>query len=413
MNPLDAAYELELRTLAPRVLGAVTRRCGDFAAAEDAVQEALLAAVTDWPRGGVPANPGGWLFAVACRRVKDHLEAERARANREFTAAVHEAALPASPDLDDWTGDDDTLALLFTSCHPALTPASAIALTLRAVGGLSTAAIASAFVVPEATMAQRITRAKQSIQESGIPLALPPASQRDARVGQVLHVVYLMFNEGYASSSGAALLRIDLSAEAIRIARLLHRLLPGHADTRGLLALLLLTDARRQARTGPNGELIPLQEQDRTRWDRALIAEGTDLVRQAVGAGPAGSYVVQAAIAALHGAAPSVAATDWPQILALYDLLMRHSDNPMVALNRAVAVAMVHGAPAALDLLRQLEANGRLGATHRLQAVRAHLHEMAGEVDAAKRDYFAAAVRTASAAERDYLLAKAARLGQT
>jgi predicted RNA polymerase sigma factor len=410
---LDAESERSLRDLTPRVLGAVARRCGDFAAAEDAVQDALLAAAADWPQRGVPQNPGGWLFHVACRRLADHLDAERARRRREALAAAEAPAVAAGPAaFDEFAadGEDDTLALLFTCCHPALTPPSAIALTLRAVGGLSTAEIASAFLVPEATMAQRISRAKQAIASSGVPFSLPAAAERAARLDAVLHVLYLMFNEGYASSAGPGLLRVDLSNEAIRLARAVHRLAPEHAEGAGLLALLLLTDARRAARTGPHGELIPLDEQDRSRWDRAAIAEGSALVAAAFARGAVGAYQVQAAIAALHDEATSTAATDWPQILALYVLLQRISDNPMVALNRAVATAMVHGPAAGLALLDELEAGGRLAGTHRLDAVRAHLFERQGDAAAAVRCYLAAAARTSSLPEQHYLAARAARL---
>jgi RNA polymerase sigma factor (sigma-70 family) len=409
---LDPDAERLLRDLAPRVLGAVVRRCGDFAAAEDAVQEALIAAAGEWPRAGVPANPGGWLFQVACRRVADHLESEQARRRREAVAAERlQQETPPPPDLDgpDAAGDD-TLVLLFTCSHPALTPPSAIALTLRAVGGLTTAEIARAFLVPEATMAQRISRAKQTIRASGVPFALPDAAEREQRLGAVLHVLYLMFNEGYASSSGPALLRVELSGEAIRLARLLHRLQPDRPEAAGLLALLLLTDARRRARTGPHGELIPLDEQDRSLWDRDAIAEGTALVTAAMARGAVGSYQLQAAIAALHDEAPGTDATDWPQILALYGLLLQMSDNPMAALNHAIAKAMVDGPGAGLALIEALDADARLRGHYRLDAVRGHLHEMAGDRDAALARYRAAAAKTASVPERNYLLKQAARL---
>jgi len=398
----------QLRDLAPRVLGAVVRRCGDFAAAEDAVQEALLAAAREWPGTGVPGNPGGWLFQVACRRLADHLESERARRRREAVAAER-MQHPMDP-LD--AAEDDTLVLLFMCSHPALTPPSAIALTLRAVGGLTTAEIAGAFLVPEATMAQRISRAKQTIRSSGVPFALPDGAGRADRLGAVLHVLYLMFNEGCATSSGPALVRVELTSEAIRLARTLHRLQPGHPEVAGLLALLLLTDARRPARTGPAGELIPLDEQDRSLWDRGAIAEGTALVTAALARGSVGSYQLQAAIATLHDEAPSTAATDWPQILALYGLLQRMSDNPMVALNRAIAVAMVHGPGAGLALLDALEADGRLADHYRLEAVRAHLCERAGDPEAAIRHYRLAAEGTASLAERNHLMTRAARHAQ-
>jgi predicted RNA polymerase sigma factor len=402
-----------LRELAPRVLGALVRRTGDFAAAEDAVQEALLAAVVEWRAEGMPQNPGGWLFRVACRRWSDQRDGEEARRRRETRAvgAMGAERVEPEPALEtSELGEDDTLPLLFTCCHPALTPSSAIALTLRAVGGLSTAEIASAFLVPEATMAQRISRAKQSIQASGLPLAAPTSLERAERLGAVLHVLYLMFSEGYASSAGPRLVRVELAVEAIRITRLLHRLVPEDAEAAGLLALLLLTDARRHARTGPAGELIPLDEQDRTRWDRAAITEGTALVTAALQRGAVGAYQLQAAIAALHDEAPRTQDTDWPQILALYGLLERMSDNPMVALNRAVAAAMVHGPAAGLARLATLEQDERIAGHHRLDAVRAHLLELAGDPAAAITHYRAAAAKTTSLPERNYLTTKAARL---
>jgi RNA polymerase sigma factor (sigma-70 family) len=407
-----------LRDLAPQVLGAVVRRFGDFAAAEDAVQEALLAAALQWPREGVPDNPRGWLIHVAARRMTDHVRSELARRRREETV-VSES--PALVDFEASVGDpsrgtpldqDDTLILLFMCCHPSLTQPSAIALTLRAVGGLTTAEIASAFLVPEATMAQRISRAKQRIKSSGVPFRLPTAGERADRLSAVLHVLYLIFNEGYASSSGPDLQRSDLANEAIRLTRAVHRLLPGDGEVAGLLALMLLTDARRRARTGPDGDLIPLTEQDRSLWDRAAIEEGVALVTATLSRGSVGAYQLQAAIAAVHDEAPRAEDTDWPQILALYGLLERMADNPMVTLNRAIAYAMVHGAPAGLTQLETLDTDPRLAGHYRLEAVRAHLHEMAGNRDAAMAHYQTAASRTASVPERNYLLTKAARLSQ-
>jgi len=397
-----------LRELAPRVLGALVRRSGDFAAAEDALQEALLAAVVQWPAEGLPSNPGGWLFQVASRRQADQLESEEARRRRE-EARANDRVESVSDD-GEALDHDDTLELLFTCCHPALTPPSAIALTLRAVGGLTTAEIASAFLVPEATMAQRISRAKQSIQASGTPLQAPSAEERAKRLKDVLHVLYLTFNEGYTSSAGPELQRVELAGEAIRLTRALHRLVPEDGETAGLLALMLLTDARRRARTGPQGELIPLDEQDRGLWDRAAIAEGTALVTAAFARGAVGPYQLQAAIAALHDEAPSTKATDWPQILALYGLLRHMTDNPVVALNHAVATAMVNGPAAGLALLGELEADERIARHHRLEAVRAHLHEFAGDRRAAIESYRTAASRTASIPERNYLTTRAARL---
>jgi predicted RNA polymerase sigma factor len=307
-------------------------------------------------------------------------------------------------------GSDDTLILLFLCCHPALAPAAQIALTLRAVGGLTTAEVARAFLVPEATMARRISRAKQRIKDSGIPFRLPPGPERAERLGAVLHVLYLIFNEGYASTSGPNLQRTELSAEAIRLTRLVHRLLPDDSEVTGLLALMLLTDARRPARTGPDGGLIPMAEQDRGRWNAAYIAEGVALITGALPRGPTGPYQLQAAIAAVHDEAPGAEATDWPQIVALYELLMRISDNPMVALNHAVAVAMVRGPHAGLDLLGKLEADERIAEDHRLHSVRAHLLEMAGDRVAARDSYRAAAERTTSLPQQRYLHARAARL---
>jgi RNA polymerase sigma factor (sigma-70 family) len=392
-----------LRELAPQVLGAVARRYGDIDDAEDAVQEALLAAATQWPAEGIPDNPPGWLMAVATRRMTDRLRREEARRRREVVAASREpAGGPAVPDRDD------SLTLLFLCCHPALTPASAIPLTLPAVGGLTTAEIARAFLVPEATMAQRISRAKQRIKVSGALFAMPTGGEWAERLRSVLHVLYLIFNEGYAASTGAQVARSELSAEAILLARMVHASLPDDAEVAGLLALMLLNEARRPARTGPGGELVPLAEQDRSRWDRALIAEGVALVSATLPRGAVGEYQLQAAIAALHDEAASADETDWPQILALYGLLDQMTGNPMITLNRAVAAAMVDGPAAGLALLDDLDE--RLAGHHRLDAVRAHLLEMDGDRDAAIAHYRAAAGQTTSVAERDYLLTRAARL---
>jgi RNA polymerase sigma factor (sigma-70 family) len=408
---LGPEAERLVRELAPRVLGALVRRSGDFAGAEDALQEALLAAVVQWPVEGLPSNPGGWLFQVACRRQADQLQSEEARRRREDARA--DAREDAQVETSDAIEHDDTLELLFTCCHPALTAPSAIALTLRAVGGLTTAEIASAFFVPEATMAQRISRAKQSIQDSGTPFQAPTGGERARRLRDVQHVLYLTFSEGYTSSAGPELQRVELASEAIRLTRALHRLVPEDCETAGLLALMLLTDSRRRARTGSHGELVPLDEQDRSLWDRAAIEEGTALVSAALARGAVGPYQLQAAIAALHDEAPSTQATDWPQILALYGLLRRMSDNPMVALNEAVATAMVHGPAAGLARLRELEADERIASHHRLEAVRAHLHEFAGDRRAAIESYRLAASRTASIPERNYLTTRAARLANT
>jgi RNA polymerase sigma factor (sigma-70 family) len=410
---LDARAEELLRELTPQVLGAVVRRVGDFVAAEDAVQEALVAAAIQWPREGMPDNPRGWLIQVALRRMTDHIRAESARRLRETVAAQQTDLVIPSPDADDTVEKDDTLILLFMCCHSALTASSAIALTLRAVGGLTTAEIAAAFLVPESTMAQRISRAKQTIKASGIPFSLPTGQERADRLRAVLHVLYLIFNEGYTTSSGPSLQRTDLTFESIRLTRAVHRLLPDDGEISGLLALMLLTDARRPARTGPDGELIPLTTQDRTLWDRALIEEGIALVSASLSKGAVGPYQLQAAIAAVHDEALRAEDTDWPQILALYTLLMHMSDNPMVRLNHAVATAMVHGPTAGLALVQALDEERRLTGHHRLDAVRAHLLELAGNRDKAVEHYRRAAQRTTSIPERNYLLTQAARLADT
>ncbi|MBX7186651.1 MAG: RNA polymerase sigma factor [Vicinamibacteria bacterium] len=413
---LPTEIEGLLRDLAPRVLGSLVRRFGDFAAAEDAVQEALLAAALQWPKNGVPDNPRGWLIRVASRRGIDNLRREISRRRRETLAFLHvpeNAEIVAPPDHEETVErEEDALVLLFLCCHDALSDASAIALTLRAVGGLTTAEIAGAFLVPEATMAQRISRAKQTIKASGVPFALPTEEEKDRRVRAVLHVLYLIFNEGYTTTAGTSLHRADLSGEAIRLSRLVHQLLPEDAEAAGLLALMLLTDARRPARAGPNGELIPLREQDRSRWDRRAIEEGVALISATLPRRAVGEYQLQAAIAALHDEAARAEDTDWPQILALYGLLKRMTDNPMVALNHAVAAAMVSGPAAGLALLDELAAGGRLAGHHRLDAVRAHLLEESGEAAGAVLHYRLAASRTTNLPERDYLLTRAARLAK-
>ncbi|MGH7287949.1 MAG: RNA polymerase sigma factor [Myxococcota bacterium] len=412
-SPPDLHVEPLLRDLAPQVLGAVVRRFRDFAAGEDAVQEALIAAAAQWPRDGIPDNPRGWLIQVALRRMTDHVRSEISRRKREAVVAGETPvavapALDGEPEIDP----DDTLVLLFMCCHAALSAASAIALTLRAVGGLTTAEIAKAFLVPESTMAQRISRAKQSIKRSRAPFRLPGAKERARRLSSVLHVLYLIFNEGYTTSAGPDLHRTDLSNEAVRLTRAVHDLLPDDGEVAGLLALMLLTDARRAARTGPGGELIPLDEQDRTLWDAEAIAEGVALVSAALRQGAVGEYQLQAAIAAVHDEAPRAEDTDWPQILALYGVLMRMTDNPMVALSHAIATAMVHGPNAGLGLLAALDEDERLSGHHRLDAVRAHLLERAGERADAVALYRAAAEKTTSVPERNYLMMRAARLSE-
>jgi RNA polymerase sigma factor (sigma-70 family) len=404
VTPASRVEDL-LRELAPQVLGAVARRYRNFDDAEDAVQEALLAAATQWPAEGVPDSPLGWLIVVASRRMTDRLRSEEARRRREGVAALREPADGPPP----MPGRDDSLMLFFLCCHPALSPASAIPLTLRAVGGLTTAEVARAFLVPEATMAQRISRAKARIKASGVPFLMPTGGEWGDRLRSVLHVLYLLFTEGYAASTGPHVARSELSAEAIRLTRMVHAPLPEDPEVAGLLALMLLNEARRPARTGPDGELVPLAEQDRAKWDQALVAEGVALVSAALPKGKVGEYQLQAAIAAVHDEAASAEDTDWSQILALYGLLEQMTANPMVRLNRAVALAMVDGPAAGLRLLESLDEP--LADHHRLDAVRAHLLEMSGDHKAAIVHYRTAAGRTTSVAERDYLTTRAARLG--
>lgn len=422
-----------LRTLAPQVLGVLARRSGQFDACEDAVQEALLEAALKWPDEGVPDNPHGWLLTVAGRRLVDQWRSESARRRREETFALESSVLQSAgavPDHGDPAGEralepreydggvspdaDDTLTLLYLCCHPALSPPSQLALTLRAVGGLSTAEIASAFLVPEATMSQRISRAKGTIARAGARFEPPAPDQVMARTAVVQQVLYLIFNEGYAASSGRTLQRSELTGEAIRLARLLLDVIPATSPARGessgLLALMLLTDARRQARTLPDGGLVPLAEQDRALWDTAQIREGVGLLTSTLGKAPVGPYQLQAAIAAIHDEAASADDTDWPQILALYDVLGRIAPSPVVTLNRAVAVAMVKGPFAGLAVLGTVEADPQLARSHRLDAVRAHLLELTGDATAAREAYLRAASSTASLPERRYLAARAARL---
>jgi predicted RNA polymerase sigma factor len=359
-----------------------------FAASEDAVQEALIAAATQWPRDGLPENPRAWLIQVASRRIADRVRTETARGHREsivVSLVPPEEQLALAADDEDATERDDTLDLPFMCCHPVLSASSAIALTLRAVGGLTTFEIAKAFLVPEATMAQRISRTKQSIKASGVPFKMSTAEERAARLGAVMHVLYLIFSEGYTATSGPELDRTDLSSEALRLTCMLHRLVPDDGEVAGLLSLMLLTDARRGARTGPSGELIPLDQQDRTLWDRGAIAEDLALVTATLSRGSIGPYQVQAAIAAVHDEAASVADTDWAEILGLYGLLQRVSDNPMVTLNLAIATAMVHGPAAGLERLDALAEDPRLEGHHRLDAVRAHFLERAGAARARSR----------------------------
>jgi RNA polymerase sigma factor (sigma-70 family) len=391
-----------LRELAPQVLGILVRKYDRFDACEDAVQEALLAASQQWPDAGVPDSPRSWLVTVASRRLVDEWRSESARQRREEAVAALDVGPGPTEDRDD------TLTLLLLCCHPELSVPSQLALTLRAVGGLSTAEIAAAFLVPEATMAQRISRAKKSLRDARFEL--PPPAELPSRLRVVLHVLYLVFNEGYAASSGAQAQRADLTAEAIRLVRLVHALVPGAGEVAGLLALMLLTEARRAARTDADGLLVPLAEQDRSSWDAGLVAEGVALISGTLGRGPVGPYQLQAAIAAVHDEAATAADTDWPQILALYDVLQRVSPGPVVRLNRAVAVAMVHGPLAGLAELGALEDDERMARGHRLEAVRAHLLEMAGDRAGAVAAYRRAAKRAASIPEQHYLALQAARL---
>ena len=406
---MDQPTEDLLRELAPQVLGALVRRYGGFDTCEDAVQEALVAASQQWASEGRPDRPLGWLITVASRRLVDLVRADQARRRRE--SAVQARELPAA-DPQDGSGDaDDTLIVLFLCCHPSLSSTSQVALTLRAVGGLTTAEIAHAFLTTEATMTRRITRAKQTIADSGVPFRLPPGGEVAERLVAVLHTIYLIFTEGYAATSGETLTRADLSAEAIRLTRLVHRLVPDDAEVAGLLALMLLTDARRLTRTDLTGRLVPMADQDRRRWNGAAIAEGVALVTAALPRGPVGPYQLQAAIAALHDEAPTAEETDWPQIVALYQLLLGLSDNPVVRLNHAVAVAMADGAPAGLALLDQLGDDPRIARDHRWVAARAHLLERVGDRSAAYEAFLAAARIARSVPQQRYLNEQAVRLG--
>jgi RNA polymerase sigma factor (sigma-70 family) len=399
---MSAEVEGLLRDLAPQVLGILVRRHGDFDACEDAVQDALVAAAFDWPTDGIPDNPTGWLVRVASRRRIERWRNEAARRRREENAFAFDEG-----EVDPGPTADDSLALIFLCCHPSLTPASQVALTLRAVGGLTTAEIARAFLVPEATVAQRISRAKQRIRETGAEFTMPPTAERGERLAAVRDVLYLIFNEGYTASSGPALQRVVLSTEAIRLTRQLRALVPDDGEVAGLLALMLLTDARRAARVAPDGSLIPLAEQDRSRWDRRAIDEGTALVTAVLTDAPVGPYQLQAAIAALHDEAPSAEQTDWRQILGLYGLLARVAPGPMVTLNRIVALAEVRGPAAGLAELARVEAEPALAGHHRVEAVRAHLLEAAGEPEIAAAAYRRAAQLTRSIPERRYLAARA------
>jgi RNA polymerase sigma factor (sigma-70 family) len=408
----SAGQEEVWRRCAPLVLAALVRRYGDFDAAEDAVQEALLAAARQWPTDGMPDNPRGWLITVASRRLADQWRAEQARTDREQLIARHtppEAFLAPAADTLVGGERDDSLTLLLLCCHPALTRPSQVALTLRAVAGLSTAQIARAFLVPEATMAQRISRAKTRLRQVGARFTVPAAGQLPDRVAAVAQVLYLIFTEGHTTTTGTGLTDMSLANEAIRLTRQLHQHLPAAGEVSGLLALMLLTDARRAARTRPDGSLVPLAEQDRSLWDRARIGEGVHLIEAALPTGPVGPYQLQAAIAAVHAEAPRAADTDWTQIETLYRMLHALTPGPVVALNHAVAVAKVDGPAAALAMLEPLFQDRQLRRHHRLHAVHAHLLEMDGRVEEARAAYATAARLATSIPEQRYLNSRAAQ----
>jgi RNA polymerase sigma factor (sigma-70 family) len=410
----DARLEDLLRQLAPQVLGVLVRRYGDFDSCEDAVQEALLAAATTWPVDGLPDHPRAWLTTVASRRRTDDLRAGSARRGREDragTARPSDAEVVAAADEDATVGSDDTLQLLFLCCDPALSTTSQMALTLRAVGGLTTQEIAAAFLVPVSTMGQRISRAKQTLRGRGLDSA-GGATEGAGRLAVVLHVLYLVFNEGYSASAGERLERRDLAAEAIRLTRLLHGLARDDPEVAGLLALMLLTDARHAARSAPDGSLVPLADQDRSRWDRALVQEGVALLSEALARGRVGPYQLQAAIAAVHDEAASVDDTDWAEIAGLYRLLERVAPGPVLTLNRAVAVGHAVGPEAGLALLDEVADDPRVADSHRLRAVRGHLLELSGDRAGAREAYLDAARRATSIPERAHLRRQAARLAE-
>jgi predicted RNA polymerase sigma factor len=396
-----------LRELAPQVLGALVRRHGNLARCEDAVQDAVVAAHAAWSADGLPREPRAWLRTVATRRLVDDVRATAARERREAAVAQHTRLFAPAADVPE--RGDDGLALLVLCCHPALSAASQLALTLRAVTGLSTAAVARALLVPEATAGQRISRAKATLRAAGGRFTLPDPAELAARLPVVHQVLYLMFNEGWSASEGDELLRPELTTEALRLARLLHGYLPSSGETTGLLALMLLQDSRRAARTDAGGALVPLAEQDRSRWDQSAVAEGAALVVEALTAGPAGSYALQAAIAAVHAQAPSSERTDWAQVVGLYDALHRLAPNPVVELNRAVAVGMAHGPAAGLAALATLT-GGPLAGHHRLAAVQAHLLEASGDEAAAAEGYRTAARLATNAREQRFLALRASRL---
>jgi RNA polymerase sigma factor (sigma-70 family) len=397
--------ELEhlLRTEAPQVLGALVRRFGHFDIAEDAVQDALLAAAQQWPTRGIPEHPRGWLIRVGYRRMIDQLRADQLRQRREYQLGSQ----PTPASIDEPAADDSP-TLVFLCCHPILSPVSQVALTLRAVGGLTTAEIAHAYGVTEVAMGQRISRAKQQIKSAGGRFVLPSAEEREHRLTVVLQVLYLIFNEGYAATAGEQLHRVDLTTEAIRLTRMLHRLLPDEPEVAGLLALMLLNDARRPARSTEAGDLVTMEHQQRELWDKALTAEGTALITAAMRRRQVGPFQLQAAIAALHNEAPSYAETDWPQIAALYARLEQLTPTLPVRLSRAVAVAMAYSPRRGLVLLDSLPDDPLI--RQRERAVRAHLLELDGNTQQAAELFREAATLTDNLAERRYLEGRAKHL---
>lgn len=410
---VDAAVEDVWRRETPYVVAAVARRYGDFDGAEEATQEALLAAARQWPQEGMPEYPRGWLIRVASRRLIDQRRSDSARLEREVADVARQPSdaqvAPAADEAPGPDGDeDDTLQVLLLCCHQVLTASSQVALTLRAVAGLTTAQIAAAFLVPEATMAQRISRAKSTLRTSGARFSTPTPGELPARLAAVMQVLYLVFNEGYAASSGRALLDVSLTQEAVRLARLLYAARPADDEAAGLLALMLLTDARRAARADSDGELVPLERQDRTQWDPANIAEGVAIVESVLPRGEVGPFQLQAAIAAAHDEASTYADTDWLQITMLYRMLDRVAPGPSVTMGLAVAAGMAHGPHAGLQVLQPLLTQPALARNHRLHAVRAHLLEMAGARTEAVESYLRASRLTGSIPEQRYLNGRAA-----